>query len=413
MDRKLTTTIILAAFTLMLAASTVQAASLGSGMIQAVFMNQDPDPAIPGQYVDLRWQLIKIGGTRLENTRFKLEVEYPFYFDQGERPEKYLGDVIGGTEEEEYYILHYRLRVDSDALKGDYNVTLRYTYGRGVSWFEQDYIVHVDTSRPEFVVGLLRTSPEKLVADTTEALLKIEIDNIGDGKAENVQVKLRLPPGFQPSYSYSDQDNLGTIEEDTSKTARFYIDVDENIQDGDYPASLEIKYKEENDPENRYRTKILPLNLTIKPAPYLIVESATTRPPNPQPGDEVELLIRVKNTGNKKAEAVSLRVFKDSTQPFKFQEKSDYIGRLEPGQTGEAVLRLEIREDAAPKTYQLDTELRGIDDKENVLVFERSTPLTLYPKEKTSKLPATAAAALIALLGLAIAAIYYNSNKHK
>jgi len=58
-----------------------------------------------------------------------------------------------------------------------------------------------------------------------------------------VKVKLILPSGFKPTYSYSDEDNPGTILKSSSKTTNFYIDVDETIKEGEYKAKLEITYR--------------------------------------------------------------------------------------------------------------------------------------------------------------------------
>jgi len=82
------------------------------------------------------------------------------------------------------------------------------------------------------------TSPEKIIADTKEAKLSVNIDNIGKGNAENVKVKLLLPSGFKPTYSYSDEDSPGIIQKGASKTTNFYVDVDENIKEGNIKHSL-------------------------------------------------------------------------------------------------------------------------------------------------------------------------------
>ena len=47
---------------------------------------------------------------------------------------------------------------------------------------------------------------------------------------------LLLPSGFKPTYSYSDEDSPGIIPKGASKTTNFYVDVDENIKEGEYKA---------------------------------------------------------------------------------------------------------------------------------------------------------------------------------
>jgi len=186
------------------------------------------------------------------------------------------------------------------------------------------------------------------------------------------------------------------------------VDVDENIKEGDFPAKLEITYKDENDDDATYRTKILELILSIRPAPYLIIGSVTTSPENLEAGSNAQIKINVKNAGNKKAESVSLRVFKDASQPFEFNEKSDFVGKLEPGESGDAILGFTVDEKAPEKKYLLDVELRGIDEKNNVVIFRRTVALTVNPKQKG--IPAVGLiGGIIAIFG-AVSVMYYSKK---
>ncbi len=401
---------------LLLTANPVFSAPLKGGQgsrIQAYFMSQDPDPADAGKDVDLRWQVLNTLASTTENLKFHLDADYPFLFEAGDSPDKELGASAGTNDDKIFYVLHYKLRVADNAIKGTYNVTLNWYTGEG--WIKKDFPIYIDPKRADFVVGALVTSPEKLVADTDEAKLSVDIDNIGDGNAENVKVKLLLPElskdeGFSASYAYSDEDSLGTIKKDGSKTANFYVDVGENIKDGEYSAKLKITYKDENDANNTYRTKTIDLNIPIKPAPYLIVESVKTTPENLKAGSKAEIRTTVRNSGNKKAESVSLRVFKDASQPFEFSEKSDFVGKLEPGESGDAVLELTVDKNAAAKKYLLDVELRGIDDKNNVVIFRRTVPITVDSEAQGS--PNTGVfGALAAVIGAIIVGYYLKRKR--
>ncbi len=378
--------------------------------IQMNFMYQDPDPAEAGKYIDLRWQIVNTVGGTTENLRFRLEADYPFLFEAGDTPDKYLGTSAGTNDREVYYVLHYKLKVADNALKGTYNVTLGWTTGEG--WTKKEFPVYIDPKKPDFVIGALVTSPEKLTADTDEAKLSVNMDNIGKGNAENVKVKLLLPEGFKPSYSYSDEDSLGIIEKGGSKEATFYVDIDENVSEGEHDAKLNITYRDENDEDNQYRTKTLDLALPIKPAPRLVVESVAATPEKIVPGSNADILIKVMNAGNEKAQSVSLRVFKDSSQPFEFSEKSDFIGKLESGESGDAVIRMKVDNAAPAKKYLLDVELRGIDQKENVVIFRRTVPLTVAADAGTPLKSMGLLAGAVVVLG-AVGAAYYMKNGRK
>lgn len=385
---------------LLLSAAAVSGTPITGGTgsrIQMNFMYQDPDPADAGKYIDIRWQIVNTIGGATDNLKFHLDAGYPFLFEAGDTPDKYLGTGVGTSEKEVYYVLHYKLKVADNALKGTYNVTLGYSTGEG--WTNKVFPIYIDPKRSNFVVGALVTSPEKLIADTDEVKLSVNIDNIGKGNAQNVKVKLLLPSGFKPTYSYSDEDSIGILEKGMSKTSNFYVDIAEDVAKGEYMAKLNITYRDENDEENRYRTKTLDLNIPIKPAPHLVIESVTYSPEKIMPGGNADLLVKVKNTGTEKADSVSLRVFKDSSQPFKFSEKSDFIGKLEPGETGEAVIRLTVENAAVAKKYLLDVELRAIDQKENVMIFRRTIPLTVDTAKRG--LPSAGVLGILVVIGAA------------
>ncbi|VVB89933.1 Uncharacterised protein [uncultured archaeon] len=374
--------------------------------IKASFMSQIPDPADAGNDLDLRWQVVNTMSSPIDNLNFHLDAGYPFLFEAGDSPDKDLGPSSGTNDNQVFYVLHYKLRVADNALKGTYNVTLSWNTGEG--WTRKEFPIYIDPKRADFVVGALVTSPEKLIADTKEAKLSVDINNIGKGNADNVKVKLLLAQGFNSSYSYSDEDSLGMIVNGGSKTATFYTDIDENIKSGNFNASLLITYKDENDENNTYRSRTLELDIPIKPAPYLIVESVTTVPESLKPGDKAELHIKVKNTGNKKAESVSLRVFKDASQPFEFDQKSDFVGKLEPGDSGDVVLGMTIDAKAADKKYLLDVELRGIDESNNVVIFSRTLPLTVNPAKKDTYSNLVIPIGVV-VIGI-VAGVYYLKN---
>jgi hypothetical protein len=94
--------------------------------------------------------------------------------------------------------------------------------------------------------------------------------------------------------------------------------------------------------------------------PMFEIESIHASPEKIMPGSNVELKIRVKNIGGEEAESVSIRAFKESSQPFEFDEKSDFIGKLKPGETGEAVLKFSVDKEAVAKEHILDLEIRSI-----------------------------------------------------
>lgn len=385
--------------------------------LKSTLLNQDPDPAEPGNYVEVRWKVEKFGNDPLGDVKYLLEPDYPFSFDMTDTAEKSVGTWVGYSDDEAYYTLYYKLLVADDALEGSYDVTLKYSVNDNPYVEVGEYQIRVaDAEKPKFVLGNMVTSPGKLISDIEEAELKVAIENIGDGTAENTKVEIELPEGFEPSYSYSDQSVLGTINAGGSEEATFYMDVDEGVSGGVYDANVRISYTEANDDDNEYRFVEMPMHLTVKHSPEFEITRMETTPAEVHPGDTVELKVAIENTGGKEAESVSVRAFKDSSQPFEFDEKSDFIGKLESGEEGEAVIRMDVEEDAALKEYILDLEIRAIDGTE-VIVQDNSISLEVLAPEKGARpqaaSPLVGAGLIVAIVAVGLIGYAIGTKKGK
>jgi hypothetical protein len=338
-------------------------------------LRYDPYPAIAGQYLKLWIKVENIGNWEVEDIVCKLESTYPFSLDPNEIDIR----TIGRLPAQQVAIVDYQVRVAQDAIEGWNEINFKYKY-KDVEWTTAKLRIYVKSEIPDFAIGLIQSSPLNLVPDTDNAKLTIEIQNIGNGRAEMVVAELILREGFKPSQSYSYKANLGTIEAHSSKNAIFYIDVDKTLLPGSYLTDLIIRYKEKNSVE--YKNKTLQIELNVKSTPLFEVESIETSRSELAQGDkDVALKLRIKNTGTEEAKSVSVKLLKQAEQPFDFKEKYDYIGNLKPGQSGEAILTFSVNSDALLKTYLLDLEIRyTIDD--SVRIVEKTIPIKVS-REKT------------------------------
>lgn len=394
--------------------SVVHAASEDNIHLDITLLNQDPDPAEQGEYLELRWKVIKSGNSNAEDLKFSLDIDYPFSFDLGESAEKSLGDWIGKSKQDEHYVLHYKLRVDDDALEDTYQVKLKWKTSNNAGWVEEEFNIRIgEEIKPEFVLGTLTTSPVKLLADTEENKLEITLENIGDENAETVRMDLELPDGFSATYGYSTRSNLGTISAGGSAEATLYIDLDEGVKEGRYEANVNINYKEANDEDNKYKTVKLPLEIPVNGKPMFSIENFKSDPDKINPGSEVELLVILKNTGTKEAESVSITAFKESSQPFEFDEKSDFIGRLKPGEAGEAILKFNVENDANTKKYLLDIQARCIYNDE-VITENEIVSINVEKSQRSDADYGIGLAVIIGIAGIGSAGFYlFNKRKKK
>ncbi len=383
--------------------SGVHGQALGPSLT-IVQANYDPHPVPAGEYFDLWIKIENTGSQDARDTVCVLEPEYPFVLDPDEEAEKQLG-TLGPHES---VLIQYRVRTESDAPDGWHEMELKCKTGTGDVWVSRKMEIVVESQEPELVIGSIDSDPKKILPDTEENMLTVEIQNIGTGSAENVVARLVLPEGFEKTQSYSDVSGVGTIPPGESRTATYYIDVDKSVRPGDYEATLVVKYKPGNTKDVEYRTINLSLWISVKPTPLFSIQKIETVPAELQQGARGEVHLVIRNEGSQKAESVSVRIYKEEDQPFDFDEKYDYVGTLEPGQEGEAVYRFSIDDDANLKTYILRAEIRYLVD-DQVRIVEESIPLRVSREKGAS--PRIALAGVICLVGLAGIVVYYARKK--
>ena len=344
-----------------------------AGALSVKLMKYDPYPANTGEYVTVWIKIENPGlGSPSEDVQLRVVPEYPFSLEPGETGL----EEIGKLSMNDFALFDFRLRVDKDAIDGRNTLLVEYRDSIDVAWSEVELSLEVESDRVDFEIADIDSVPLRLKPGDEDAKIMVEIQNIGDGDADCVKSRLTLPDGFSASDSYSDIANLGTVAADASSQAIFYIDVEESVQPGEHIATITIDYMDKDSDE--YKEETLDLRIPVKETPLFEIVSSEITPGTLTVGDMVTLLMQIKNTGSEEAESVRVRVMLKSEQPFDFSNGNafDYVGDLDVGEIGEAVLKFEVEDDAALKMYLLDTEIRCVED-EDVHLFDKKVPVVV------------------------------------
>ena len=152
-------------------------------------LNQDPYPAIPGDYVKLVIQVRGVDNPNCGETVFELVGTYPIHFDPGQdgiKRMKYGGYVL---DSDNFLLLPYKVRVDENALNGDQNVSFRYLVGDSNTYITKSLEINVQDSRSDFEVS---------VKDYNSAtkILTFEILNIGKNDVAALTVDVPIQPNL-------------------------------------------------------------------------------------------------------------------------------------------------------------------------------------------------------------------------
>lgn len=148
-------------------------------------LNQDPYPAVPGDYVDVVFQVSGVENPKCGEISFQLLEKYPISFDPNTNPVVIIQSGTFVKDHSSILMIPYELRVDEDALDGDNPIEVSYTYDgdEGRATLSEQFNLNIKDVRAEFEIYVSDYEP----ATNT---LTIEILNIADTDVEAVSLNI-------------------------------------------------------------------------------------------------------------------------------------------------------------------------------------------------------------------------------
>ncbi len=179
----------------------------------ASLINQDPYPAIPGDYVKVVFQIDGLENPECGIVTFGIKEEYPIYLDPDvENPIK----INSGTYQRNYgsfYLAPYKLRLDENALDGENPIEVYYSIGFTSSIIEE-FNITVEDTRADFEVHVKDY-------DYNTKKLTFEILNIGETDIE--ALTLEIPKQEDVEVKGANRVVVGDLDSNEYTTADFEI----------------------------------------------------------------------------------------------------------------------------------------------------------------------------------------------
>lgn len=352
------------------------------------------EDAVAGEKFTLTITVTNEENKNKTDVEFELNERYPF--DVMNEADFEIGELLPYESKKK----NFRIKVDDLAEKDLYS--LSFDLKDDDEDYDDEIDIEIDSIIPEIIIGQIKSQPILLTPDLDDVKLTLTLENIGEGDAEYVRVKLNLPKGFKNSGSYTNLANIGILKKGENKEIDLYIDIEENIKKGLYKGELFLEYQYENSDS---KTKRIYFDLPVKGKPLFEVTQIISDQEKLTPGINAQIAIEIQNIGSEKGEETSIRVFENSDQPFEFEEKTNYIGTLEPEQKGTAIFEYAIDEGANEKKYLLKIQVRTISEG-NVQVSEKTIPMQIEKKQRNAYASLIVLIiALIATLGILIGII--------
>jgi len=186
--------------------------------LDATLINQDPRPAVPGDYVELLFQLKGLENFDCENIYFELVGRYPISFDPGVDS---IITVKAGTYTKNFnsnLVVPYKVRVDSDALDGNTPLEVRYGSSKSTSYvfpesfLTEEFDLNVKDVRTDFEIFIKNYDPKTNT-------LTFEILNIGKSDVEALTLEILEQSNI--IIKGSSRNIIGSLDSNDFSTAEF------------------------------------------------------------------------------------------------------------------------------------------------------------------------------------------------
>jgi hypothetical protein len=245
---------------------------------------------------------------------------------------------------------------------------------------------------PKIIAGNVYTTPTHVRSGDADVVINVEIGNIGEADASDIEAKLICNNQLVPAGTGAERSYITRLNAGERRLARFNVDIAEDVKAGVYSIPLVIQYKDTGNVEYELEKSI---DVVVEGKPKLEVLSHYTEPTNISAGDYVRLHVKVRNTGSEAAKSVSVRVTEAADAPFNFSKKSDNVDDLKVNNVGNAILEFSVDANATNRVYPQGLEIRCAGDPDaGNYTFDEKIQLEVFsgmpegsPDEPSSSTP--------------------------
>ena len=291
--------------------------SIGSSFstVQIEVLSTNPAPLVAGEYGDVTIQISNNQISDNDNSVESVEISvssnpYVIYIESDSKKVSNLrvGEVATRT---------LRVYIEENTPEGFLSVPIRIKTNNDDSIYYERFYVDGFENRVNLSTSKISATPKLLVKDSTYNSISIEIVNFGERDAELSSVVLEPVEGeLRSSYSFSNQDSIGTISSGGVVEAQFVMDI-LDISTQRIETSLRIEYQEEIETNSYEKMSIsLPVVIELSPTPDFEVISVEQISEFRHETTENVFRVVLQNVGTQSAEDVRVRVIPDKSYPL-------------------------------------------------------------------------------------------------
>ncbi|MFT4326695.1 MAG: COG1361 S-layer family protein [Candidatus Woesearchaeota archaeon] len=252
----------------LLTLSSVFAIVPQSESLRLSVMNQDPDPAQPGDVITVRLRLENIGRTTAQNVQVIAYDTFPFSLKPGEDRLTSVGAMGAHQRDSAGVVIEYDLIVARDAPEGTQRIRIGF---KSANSAEQIVEIPVRVRTRDTGLEITQVAAENLVQGKPETI-GLTITNPSDSTLRSVTARLILDDvPFAPHDSATSRyvSNLGSQD---SALFRFRLVALPNAVSGMYRVPIEIEYFDSLN-EKVFRTEMITLSIGATPDVRMLAQA--------------------------------------------------------------------------------------------------------------------------------------------
>jgi len=146
-------------------------------------INQDPYPAIPGDYVKIVFQINGVDNPECGRIEFELLEQYPLVFDPNFESKTTIDAGTFHKDFSSFLIAPYKVRIDENALDGENPIEVKYKIGVNGEHISNQFNLQIEDSRADFEIHIKDYDPA-----TKE--LTFEILNTAESDVEALTIEI-------------------------------------------------------------------------------------------------------------------------------------------------------------------------------------------------------------------------------
>jgi hypothetical protein len=373
--------------------------------LQSSILNQVPDPARPGDIVDVRLQLENTGRHGLRNVAIRIEPKYPLKaFGSTEEIIPY----IGPRQESPYaQTVKFKMAVDSAAVDGaaEFDVF----FGNNQTGYKQAFTIDVDALEGNVIVTQFHSAPSRIVPGK-ESAITFEIFNNAKASAKDISLALNFSSDKIPlaASRISSTQRINSMGPGEKSNITYYLTAFPDATPGTYKVPVTLKFTNENETVvtvNDY------FGFVVGDVPDIQATIDSTE--IYKSGESGEVAIRFSNKGVSDVKFLNVELIETNGVTALSAEKV-YVGQLDSDDFETATFRIYVKnkEDAAP----ISMKIEYMDSTNQKYEETIQVPLRLYDSGDISKYElreSSSASIWIVIVIVAIAGAWYWRRKQR